>query len=627
MISAPKTSTIAAKRDEQQNPPIASPKGWLQLWVLVIVGTLLLVVVLSFCLLAFHLRYRNLIVPGIWSSGIPLGGFSQEAAALVLQERFSYPDDAVFTFRYEDRFWQLTARELGVTLDSTATAQQAYNIGHTGSVARDLLTATGSWLNGRSIAPVVLYNQATAIQQLQIIAAEVDRPPLNATLNLTGLTVDTTPGSVGRRVNILATLRMLEQQLLTLSTGSEIMIVVQDLLPDIRNTEAAAVQIQTALSGPLMLRALDQNGQVLGPWTVTVDQIASLLRVELITGTDGFRNYAVSVDMSAFEAALQTLAPGLIIGATDGRFQFNESTGQLEVLVAARMGRTLNIPETLARMEAAVFTTHQRTFELVFNNQQPRYHNTVTASELGITGLVSQATTYYRGSTEARRLNIAQAASRFDGIIIGPGEEFSYNYWLGDVSPEAGFAQALVIQGDRTVLGIGGGVCQVSTTAYQAAFYAGFPIVERYPHAYRVGYYELGEGPGMDAAIYTPEYDFRFLNDTPYHLLIDVELLPAQEAITFRFYSTNPGRRVVRETPQIVDILPPGPTVYVANSALSLGVSQQVDWPVEGATISVTRIIQDVNGNELDRDTFTSRYAPWGAVIEVAPGDPRLGGG
>jgi vancomycin resistance protein YoaR len=238
--------------------------------------------------------------------------------------------------------------------------------------------------------------------------------------------------------------------------------------------------------------------------------------------------------------------------------------------------------------------------------------------------LVSEATTYYRGSTQARRANIAEAASRYDGIIIGPNEEFSYNAWLGDVSPEAGFVEGYIIQGGRTVKGVGGGVCQVSTTAFQAAFYAGFPILERYAHGYRVGYYESGEGVGMDAAIYTPDFDFRFLNDTPYHLLMQVDMFPAQDAIRFRFYSTNPGRRVVKEGPVITGVVPYGQALYEPNAQLTLGQELQVDWAADGADVTVTRIILDLNGNEIKRDSFFSHYMPWRAIIQVAPGDPRL---
>jgi vancomycin resistance protein YoaR len=200
---------------------------------------------------------------------------------------------------------------------------------------------------------------------------------------------------------------------------------------------------------------------------------------------------------------------------------------------------------------------------------------------------------------------------------------------VGDISPEEGYVSSGVIYGGRTIQGVGGGVCQVSTTAFRAAFYGGFPIVERYAHGYRVAYYERGdaEGVGMDAAIFTPDLDFRFLNDTDYHLLIETSVYPANNSIEFRFYSTNPGRQVIKEGPIVRDQVAPLATVYEANPDLQLGQELQVDWAAEGAYVEVTRRILDVNGNELDREIFASQYQPWGAIVQVAPGDSRVTAG
>ena len=145
----------------------------------------------------------------------------------------------------------------------------------------------------------------------------------------------------------------------------------------------------------------------------------------------------------------------------------------------------------------------------------------MTARELGITELVSQGVTYFLGSAATRVKNIATSAGKFHGVIVGPGETFSFDEFLGDVSLDQGYAEALIIFNGRTIKGVGGGVCQVSTTAFRAAYQAGFPIVERWPHAYRVSWYERGFGPGLDATVFAPEVDFKFKNDTPYHLLIE----------------------------------------------------------------------------------------------------------
>ena len=125
---------------------------------------------------------------------------------------------------------------------------------------------------------------------------------------------------------------------------------------------------------------------------------------------------------------------------------------------------------------------------------------------------------------------------------------------LGDVSLENGFAEALIIYGGRTIKGVGGGVCQVSTTLFRAVFYAGFPIVERYSHAYRVSYYEMtasgGVDPrlaGLDATVYFPLVDFKFTNDSPYWILMET-YMEAARTLTWKFYSTSDGRTVTWDT-------------------------------------------------------------------------------
>jgi vancomycin resistance protein YoaR len=603
------------------------PNPWLiRLPILFFSGAILLALVLVIFLGAFQLRYADKVVPNVYALGVNLSGMTLDEAEAALQNRFTYDTEAVFTFRDGDRFWQMTAADLGVSFDTRATAEQAFAAGHGGDLAGDLVRQATIWFSGRSIAPVVRYDQTYAVSQLNLIAEEINRPTEDATLVVDGLAVRTTPSRTGRTLDITATLNRLQAIIVQMDTGAEIPLVVNETPPLVWEAEGAAAKIRTAIASPLNLVADDGSGGQLGPWTASVEQIAALLNVELADNGDGTRSYQVNVNVDTIGSFLESLAPGLITSPVDGRFHFDDATGQLQVIQPSRSGRTLNVEETLTRLEQGVFAADaaSRTIPLAFNYTLPRYHEGLTAAELGITQLVSEATTYYVGSTQARRENIAIAASRFDGIIIGPGEEFSYNYWLGDVSPESGFVEGFIIQGGRTVRGVGGGVCQVSTTAFQAAFYAGFPILERYAHGYRVGYYESGEGVGMDAAIFTPDFDMRFLNDTPYHLLIETNMYPGENAIQFRYYSTNPGRTVVKEDVSVRNVTSHGPTLYEANAEIPLGQSLQVDWAADGADVTVTRVILDLNGNEIRRDTFFSHYEPWRAIIQVSPSDPVL---
>ena len=611
--------------------PTTSPgpryNPWLiRIPVLFISGGMLLVVVLFVFLTAFELRYMDKIVPGVMAMGVDLGGMTPTEAENALAGRFTYDSDTVFTLRDGDHLWQLTAGELGVSFNLDETVEQAFIAGHSGNLLNDFTAQARSWLNGHSVAPVIEYDQSKAIERLSAIAEEINRPPVDATLQINGTAVSTTPAQTGRTLDIPATLSQLEPIIMRMGNGGEIPLVINETPPVVWDVTEAARQAQTALSGPVTLVASTPDGTPLGPWEANVGQIAALLQVQLVDNGDGTRRYEVDINTAAFEAFLHDLAPGLIVPAKNGRFHFNESTRQLEIVQPAETGRELNIEETLQRLEQGIFTSGNRTVPMAFNYIQPQYHNNVTAAELGISELVAEATTSFRGSSANRRTNIAVSASKFDGVIVPPGEEFSFNRFLGDISYENGFVDGKVIFASGTATGIGGGVCQVSTTAFRAAFKGGYAIIERNSHGYRVGYYEQnGHDPGLDAAIWQPQRDFRFQNDTPYHLLIETTFDPTQSTLQFRFYSTNPGRRVEIEDAIVRDVTPPPPPLYIAKPGMRANQSVQVDYAAEGADVTVYRNIYDTSTGELiKRDHVFTHYLPWQAKFEVPPGDPRL---
>ena len=621
-------ATLPAEQPGQREP-LMSP--WLvRLPILFVTGGVLLLLILTALVGVYQVAFRERIVPGVSSYGINLGGLTRDQAREALNGRFTYARDAVFTFRYssgagDDQFWQLSAGDLGVAFDPDATVNEAFAAGHNGSLLDNLVDEALIWLNGRSISPVIRYDQNAAVKQLETIAQAVDNPPQDAALTVNNSDISATPGRSGKVLDITSTLNRLDDAILNLSNGGEVPLVINETPPVSWDAQAAADRARLALSAPIMLVADDAKGGTLGPWVASVDQIRALLRIDTVKNDDGTYRYEVSVDPAPFQTYLASLAPGLIATPQDARFHFNEQTHQLEVIQPARNGRALNIPQTLARMEQAIFSSDNRVVPMAFDYTAPQYPDNVSAVELGITQMISQGTTFYTGSTQARKDNIILAASRFDGIIIPPHTVFSFDQWLGDISPETGYVSGKVIVGGRTIDGVGGGVCQVSTTAFQAAFYAGFPIIERYAHGYQVGYYAQGEGVGMDAAIFSPELDLRFMNDTDYSLLIETSVYPGNNSVQFRFYSTNPGRQVVKQGPDITNVTAAAPTLYEANPNLSAGQSLQVDWAAQGAEVRITRLILDMSGNQISKEIFYSNYQPWGAIIQVPPGDARLG--
>jgi vancomycin resistance protein YoaR len=332
----------------------------------------------------------------------------------------------------------------------------------------------------------------------------------------------------------------------------------------------------------------------------------------------------VRLDDEALYTYLNALAPDIDRYPANARFIFNDDTRLLEVIQPAVIGRNLDVYSSIQEIHQVVAQgQHAASLKLVYTT--PEIGDDTTGGQLGIGELVVAYTSYFRGSTTERLQNIKIAAENFHGLLVPPGATFSMASAMGDVTLDNGYAEAWIIFGGRTIKGVGGGVCQVSTTLFRTAFFAGFPIVERHPHAYRVGYYEqTPQGhdenlAGLDATVFVPMVDFKFINDTPYWLLMETYFNAASRSLTWKFYSTSDGRRIEWETTGPQNVVDPPDPVYEENPELAKGQVEQVDWSAEGADVSVERIVYR-DGQVLLSDGFNTHYMPWGDVFEYGPG-------
>ena len=161
----------------------------------------------------------------------------------------------------------------------------------------------------------------------------------------------------------------------------------------------------------------------------------------------------------------------------------------------------------------------------------------------------------------------------------------------------------------------------MSTTVFRAAFWGGYPVDERWYHNHRVSYYELmGAGLGMDATVYSPFVDLKFTNDRPYPLLIETEIVEGAHRLVFRFYSTDDGRRVEREGPELGDRIAPGPPIYQLDESLAEGAVVQWQSAVNGLMVTIRRMVYDGEGNLLYNESFASKYAARRASYHYGPG-------
>ena len=509
-----------------------------------LLGAALFVVLLALLPGIYSSMYNGRIFPGIAVGGVELSGMSTQQAATLLAQRLDYPQRGKIVFQEGTNLWTATPAELGLSLDAQTTALAAYNLGRTGSLVARLSDQWRAWSAGIDLAPWFVFDKRVAQNYLQGIAGQVDRPIIEATLGISGVEVVVNSGQVGRNLDVPAALTTLDAQLKTMTDGM-VPLVVHETPPVILDATAQAELARKILSAPLTIQIPNAEAGDPGPWAFEPAALVAMLTVQRVK-TDNGEIYQVGLSPDALRTFLMNIAPGLSRTPQNARFIFNDDTRQLEVIQPSVIGRGLDVDASLAQINQQLLAG-EHNVNLVMQTTNPAVPDWATAESLGITELTSEYTSYFYGSDASRIQNIHTAASRFHGLLIAPGESFSMADVLGDVSLDTGYAEALIIFGDRTIKGVGGGVCQVSTTLFRTAFFGGYQIDERWLHAYRVKYYEQTASgghdenlAGLDATVFAPQVDFRFTNDSPNWLLM--ETYPGNHSLTWKFYSTSDGR-------------------------------------------------------------------------------------
>lgn len=243
-----------------------------------------------------------------------------------------------------------------------------------------------------------------------------------------------------------------------------------------------------------------------------------------------------------------------------------------------------------------------------------------TANSFNIEEPIGEGRSDFSHSIPDRIHNIGLAASALHGVLIPKDSVFSFNENIGDISSHTGYKPSYIIKAGRTVLGDGGGVCQVSTTIFRAALNSGLPIVERHAHAYRVSYYENDSSPGFDATIFSPSVDLKIKNNTPGAILIQTDFDPESKLLVIKFYGKKDNRSVEISPVKISNYQAPLPPLYQDDPTLKKGVTKQVDYPASGARATFSYKVTLDNAIVEDR-TFVSNYRPWQAVYLVGQGE------
>jgi vancomycin resistance protein YoaR len=562
---------------------------------------------------ALPLLAGDRVPEGVTLQGQPIGGMQRAELVALLADQHGDFTDAPLTIEFEGQSWSPSMRDLGATLDLERTADLALGAGATSNPIERI---RNWWLlsrGGLDIAPVMRVDALRIQGYLLSITPDVEQPPRDASLSLVAGKVLPTAARPGRQVlidettaEILRALQSLAPQRIPLRTRS-LAPQIDDLAADDAITSA-----RTLLKSPLRLRQASRD------WTWDEERIASMVVVR----KEGNQLIA-AIDEERLARQVEKLAQVVDSGSSEPRLTFAD--GRLQIVEPGKTGIRLRQDAAVDMiMEALQSDLHA--VELPTEAVEPQV-TAATLPELGIIEQVAEGRSSFAGSAPYRVTNIKAGAQRMDGVLIPPDAEFSFNTQLGEVDEANGFVQGYAVIGNRTQLEWGGGVCQVSTTVFRAAFWGGLPITERHAHPFYISWYDAysypgDAAPGMDATIFTGVQDFKFVNDTGHWMLMQTVIDEANQVLSVRLYGTRPDRIVEVVGPEIDNVVPPpSRPVYVTDASLPAGTVKQTDTARKGMDIAVYRVIEE-GGTKREPELFFTRFKSWPDVFVRGIGSP-----
>ncbi len=562
------------------------------------------VILLMLIFITYQVVLADKYYPFTYLGDTNISFLTQGQAIRILQTRFEKRAADKLLFNFGQQSYSIDIATSSAQLDYSLL-DQIIKSSHGGSFLNRLNWQLQTLILSSRISPKI---SLSADKQLAAIALLVDKQPQNAELAFNEIvTAEGSPsakiqikeGWDGLKLDQAAVKNEIINYLLIGSYNSSLPIRSQ--APKITTARVAKAKqvLEQSFNSPIKL-IFDQDS-----WIVDTKQLLTLIDLE--KGED------LLLDKDKVYLYLGKIASEIDREVQEGLFEFNPATRRVSAFKPSQEGRKLDLDKTYQALSDVVSGQGSKNINLPVAVVKPKIQ-TADVNSLGIKELIGRGISNFAGSIPNRIYNVNLTAAKINGVLIPPGETFSFNQTVGDISSATGFKQAYVIKEGRTVLDDGGGVCQDSTTLFRAVLNAGLPIVKRTAHAYRVGYYEQGFPPGLDATVFYPSVDFQFKNDTPSHILI--QSYTNGLTLYVDLYGTSDGRLSSLTTPVVTNQTPPPPELRQDDPTLSRGTVKQVDFPAWGANVSFNRTVTR-DGQTLSKDTFNSSYKAWQAVYLV----------
>lgn len=542
---------------------------------------------------AIRLYYKERISNGVFLNNTNVSGLTKDEFNNVLDNSEKGFDK--LTLKINGFEYQMLLSDIGYSIDGESSWNETYKLKKNYTDTPYLLSLF-LFFQRVSALKNISYNQQDLASELEKITSVYSNSPIFETISLSKDGVVVSPGKDGATIDS----ELLKNDVIDAiySQKSVININLKQVSAAIPPTQKdTLVKKAYALVGKKMIIALDKD-----LFEIDDKTLISTLNDRL---ENNFENINKLVD---------DVATAFDRDAKNSTFIFEE--GRVLEFVPSEDGiltdRNLLKSEISQKItELANSENDDATIQLPHKKTVPEI-TTASINNLGIKEKIGTGHSTFRGSITSRIHNIKLASSKFNGVLIAPGETLSFNKTLGDVSKVTGYQQAYIIKDGQTVLGDGGGVCQVSTTFFRAALNAGLPITERRGHSYRVSYYEQGFSPGLDATVFDPTTDLKIKNDTQNYILVQTIFNEKEYKLTFNLYGTGDGRISVVGKPIIKEVSPPPEDLYIDDPTLKNGVVKQIDYKAWGAKVYFNYKVEK-DGAVLFEKIFYSNYQPWQA--------------
>jgi vancomycin resistance protein YoaR len=531
------------------------------------------------------------LADGTRVAGIDLGGLTSTQATRLLERRAARVVDKPVTFTAAGKRFRLTPRQLGVTVDWAKAVANARRNGSGFGFIRGYRRLELQLFPAEVAPPVKAYEPGVNYE-VGLLAKAIDSGHREARLVRRGLHITIAPGATGRALDrkaahdvIVGALSSFSRAPVALPVQTDPPTVTVDSLADAQRLASQVIAAPVSvLAGPTRIR--------IPRW-----RLAKILDLRTVS----FRGPAAS-------AYFARLARHLDHAPRDATFAIN-ANGSVRV-VPAVAGIALDGRRSAANVLAAAKRPTNRLARLVLA-AAPAKRSTSEAQAMGITGTVASYETFYGGDPN-RIHNVQLVAHLVDGKLIAPGATFSFNGATGERTAEKGFLEAPVIINGELQTGLGGGVCQVSTTVFNAAYEAGLPITARTNHALYISHYPLGR----DATVDYPDIDLKFVNDTGHWLLL--RTFVGSSSLIVGLYGTPVHRRVETTTAPLRVVAAP-PVRKTVDATLKPGTVAVDDYGVPAQATSVERKVYSADGKQLSDQTWYSSYRAEPKIVRVGP--------